>query len=143
MRKHFLTAMILGALAAPAAAQDCVPYTGDNQVPGEFIVSYHADWSDFDHFNSAGARLTTAAAVLQQDRANVHKYAKSTAYDQKDPYFTTLANRKKLGGAAVTSYCHSLPGAVRRAIVDGTTAGTVIFFKATGGGYVALVDMAG
>lgn len=130
-------------MASAAMAQECVPYFDGDNVPGTLIVRYHADFSEVDHFNSKGDRLTSAAAVLQQDRANVHKFGKATAYDEKDGYFTTLAHRQQLGAATVTSFCHSDPADVRRGLVDHSSAGTVWFFRPYGGGYVALVDLAG
>lgn len=136
---------IAALMAAPALAQDCIPFGDDgvSAVPGQVIARYTADWSDFDHFNSSGKRLTTAAQVLQQDRANVHKFGKFTAYDSRDGYFTTAARRQQLGSATVTSYCPVPPAAMRKAIVNESAAGQVVFFRAYNGGYVALVDLAG
>lgn len=40
----------------------------------ELIESYIALLSDADHFNSSGQRLTSAAAIIRQDRANYHLF---------------------------------------------------------------------
>lgn len=144
--KHILTALVIWlGVSTSLAAQSCIPYGNDgtDQIPGEIIVIYDADFSDFDHFNSRGVRLTTAAAVLQQDRANVHRFGKSTPFDTIDGYFGSTAHRQQLGSATVTSYCHTPPEVVRRRIVDASTAGQVIFYQRPDGGYTALVDMAG
>lgn len=144
--KRLISAMAIWTCStAVAAAQGCIEYgaNGTNEIRGEILVTYNADLSDFDHFSSGGERLLTAAGVLQQDRANVHKYARSTPFDTRDQYFTTLARRQLLGGAQVTSYCHSSPAAVREHLVNHATAGRVIFFRRDDGGYTALVDLAG
>jgi hypothetical protein len=144
--KTFLSTLALaGALAAPAAAQDCIAFGSDGSasIPGNVIVRYTADWSDFDHFNSSGARLTTAGQVLQQDRANVHKFGRFTAYDSRDGYFTTLARRQQLSGARVIGYCPLSPGVVADALVNQAVSGNVVFYRGYDGGYVAVVDLAG
>ena len=40
----------------------------------ELRESYKALLSERDHFNSEGQRLTSAAAIIRQDRANVHRF---------------------------------------------------------------------
>jgi hypothetical protein len=137
-------ALVAGLAAVPAVAQDCIPYTSvPSELPGTFIVRYTADWSDFDHFNSRGVRLQSAAAILQQDRANVHKFGKTTGFDSDDGYFVTLERRQLLGGAEVKAFCGLTSAGVRRAIVNGTTAGVVMFYRAWDGHYLAAVDLAG
>lgn len=145
MKRLILALAIWTGMATVAAAQACIEYgtNGMDRIPGQIIVTYDADFSDHDHFSSRGVRLTTAASVLQQDRANVHKFGKSTPFDVRDGFFTSLARRQLLGGAQVTSYCHTPPEVVRKRIVNSSTAGQVIFFQRYDGGYTALVDLAG
>ena len=58
--------------------------------------SYCATLSARDHFNSNGQRLTTAAAIIRQDRANYHKFHRRDAGDQGDNFFGVQANRARL-----------------------------------------------
>ncbi|MAM60771.1 hypothetical protein [Maritimibacter sp. UBA3975] len=144
MKLTSLFSLLVALAASPSLAQDCIPYTSDpSELPGTFVVRYTADWSDFDHFNSKGVRLQSAAAVLQQDRANVHKFGKSTAFDSRDGYFVNLQRRQLLGSAEVTAFCGLSSNVVRRAVVNGTVSGTVMFYRAWDGRYVAAVDLAG
>ncbi|MEJ1990713.1 MAG: hypothetical protein P8X50_03085 [Maritimibacter sp.] len=145
MRIFSIFGALAALIAAPASAQSCIPYGSDGMdaIPGQVLVRYNADWSDFDHFNSSGNRLTTAGQVLQQDRANVHKFGKFTNWDSHDGYFTTLAHRKQLASATVTSYCPMSPATVAKALVNQQTAGSVVFFRAYDGSLVAVVELAG
>jgi hypothetical protein len=49
--------------------------------------SYVARLGAADHFNSNGERLTEAAAIIRQDRANVYVYNKVDPEDQEDIFF--------------------------------------------------------
>jgi len=71
------------AASAPAAAAD-------------LIGSYNAWLSKADHYNSQGQRLTTAAAIIRQDRANFHKYGIQDPADESDSYFDNVNNRALL-----------------------------------------------
>ena len=64
---------------------------------GEVIVtSYKAHLSAQDHFSSNGSRLSNAAAVIRQDRANFHKFGLRDAQDQSDDFFANASNREAL-----------------------------------------------
>ncbi len=83
IRKTLLAcAAVLGLslAAAPASA-------------AELIASYNAWLSKADHYNSNGQRLTSAAAIIRQDRANFHKFGIQDAGDESDTYFNNLNNR--------------------------------------------------
>ena len=73
----------LSLAAAPASA-------------AELIGSYNAWLSRADHYNSQGQRLTTAAAIIRQDRANFHKYGIQDPADEDDSYFDNVNNRALL-----------------------------------------------
>ena len=60
--------------------------------------SYIARLGPADHLNSRGKPLTSAAAVLSQDRANVHKFGKADPQDQRDGHFRTRAARGRMLG---------------------------------------------
>jgi hypothetical protein len=86
IRKTLLAcAAVLGLslAAAPASA-------------AELIASYNAWLSRADHYNSQGQRLTSAAAIIRQDRANFHKYGIQDPGDESDSYFDNVNNRALL-----------------------------------------------
>ena len=58
--------------------------------------TYIAKLSTRDHFNSKGKRLTTAAGIIRQDRANFHKFGKRDTGDQSDKFFASASNRALL-----------------------------------------------
>lgn len=64
---------------------------------GEVIVaSYRAHLSAQDHFSSTGSRLSNAAGIIRQDRANFHKFGLRDAQDQNDDFFSNARNREAL-----------------------------------------------
>ena len=74
IRRAMLVPLLVVALAPAAAAQ-------------ETLATYFAALGSQDYFNSSGARLSTFAQVLQQDRANFHRFGLRDASDQGDPIF--------------------------------------------------------
>jgi hypothetical protein len=60
------------------------------------IGSYNAWLSRADHYNSSGQRLTSAAAIIRQDRANFHKFGIQDPGDESDSYFDNVNNRAVL-----------------------------------------------
>ena|ERR1700712_1759533 len=106
IRKSILAlGLVLAAAAAatPAAA-------------AELIGSYNAYLSRADHFNSSGERLTSAAAIIRQDRANFHKFGIQDDQDESDNYFDNVNNRAVL--EQMLSDGSSDPGVLSR-IVNG------------------------
>ncbi|MEJ1967613.1 MAG: hypothetical protein WDN03_03095 [Rhizomicrobium sp.] len=83
IRKTLLALALAAAAVAPASA-------------AEVIDSYNAWLSPADHRNSNGERLTTAAAVIRQDRANFHKFGVRDPGDDDDTYFGDVNNRAVL-----------------------------------------------
>lgn len=81
------------------------------------IESYYARISERDHFNSNGERLSNAAAIIRQDRANVHAYGKQDDDDDIDHFFDDKANRARLEKLLANGYAS--PGA-EKAIINGT-----------------------
>jgi hypothetical protein len=76
MLRSAIIASIFSTLAIPASAQ--------------VMDSYYATIAEADRHNSSGARLSSPSAVLQQDRANFHRFGIRQAGDQSDMFF---ANR--------------------------------------------------
>ena len=83
IRKTLLALGLVVAAAAPAAAAD-------------LLGSYNAFLSRADHHNSQGERLTSAAAIIRQDRANFHKFGIQDDRDESDDYFDDVGNRAVL-----------------------------------------------
>lgn len=64
---------------------------------GEVIVaSYKAHLSAHDHFSSTGSRLSNAAAIIRQDRANFHKFGLRDTQDESDDFFSNATNREAM-----------------------------------------------
>lgn len=69
----------------------------------KYLCSYTAYISEDDKYNSSGKHLgtkatrATAAAILQQDRANTHRFTDMRDdIDDMDCYFDTTAKRKRM-----------------------------------------------
>lgn len=63
------------------------------------VVSYYAKLSHQDHYNArTGKKITDVAYIIQQDRANYHKYYKRDSEDTGDSLFNTIENRKRIKG---------------------------------------------
>ncbi len=86
--------VILGNLflAAPAQAQ---------------IASYCAVISGQDLYTSNGDRLRSVSQIIQQDRANVHKFGKVDSGDDYDSYFHIYERRVALERAVRNSRINS------------------------------------
>lgn len=78
-----LGAVVLGLMAVPASAQ-------------ELIDSYQAFLSQSNHYNSNGQRLTSAAQIIRQDRADLHRFGIRDPGDQDDTFFANADNRAAL-----------------------------------------------
>lgn len=112
-----LTGIALFAIA-PSAALACMTYDYSNNTlsfssngstkPAQIIVEYIANIASRDLTNSRGERLTSFAAVLQQDRANFHRNGISDDPDggeTLDNYFTNAERRSLLSSADYFFYC--------------------------------------
>lgn len=80
------------------------------------MAAYYAELGYEDYFNSRGTPLTDAAAVLQQDRANFHRFGIRHSGDASDPFFGDQATR-----AAIPALFRAGPnrGFVQNAISGG------------------------
>ena len=86
MIKKLIIAIAIGLVAN-------IPIRSNAQ---QSIGSYIALLSDADHFNSRGQRLTSAAAIIRQNRANFYRFGIRSPEDQDDPFFANEANRAAL-----------------------------------------------
>lgn len=75
--------LVAAVIATPVRAQ-------------QLIESYTAYLSEADHFNSNGQRLTSAAAIIRQDRANFHRFGRGDPGDEGDRFFANIDNRAAL-----------------------------------------------
>jgi hypothetical protein len=81
-----LLATALALSAGPLAAQ-------------EYRVGYYRAWiGPEDLFNSNGQRLNSAADILRQDRANVHRFGIVHQGDEGDPWFFQPGAREAMAG---------------------------------------------
>lgn len=81
------------ALAVLMSAGVALPMPAAAQV---LMGSYYAEIGPEDRQNSSGAALSDAGGILQQDRANVHRFGIRHAGDQIDAVFDTPELRAML-----------------------------------------------
>ena len=107
MLKKLILIFAVGVLASQATASHAQ----------QLIESYVALLSEADHFNSSGQRLTSAAAIIRQDRANYHRFGIRDPEDEEDTLFADEQNRQAL--ERMLERGHADPGVLSR-IVNGT-----------------------
>jgi hypothetical protein len=125
IRKTFLALGLVLAAGAltPASAAD-------------LIGSYNAYLSRADHYNSNGERLTTAAGVIRQDRANFHKFGIQDDQDESDNYFDNVNNRAVL--EQMLNDGSSDPGVLRRIVNSNLMIHVDIYRSRHHGDYVVV-----
>jgi S1-C subfamily serine protease len=101
----------------------------------QLLERYEALLSEQDHFNSGGQRLSTAAGIIRQDRANFHRFGKRDQEDQTDKFFSDSDNRATL--ESLLSRGQADPGVISR-IVNGTPLVRVEVWKDNTGAYVTV-----
>ena len=65
-------------------------------VAQQTVATYFAALGPQDYYNSSGTRLTSFAQVLQQDRANFHRFGVRDVYDEGDPIFADREARSMI-----------------------------------------------
>lgn len=83
-------------IAALIFTSSLVGTRADARNQSDVIDSYTAFIGHDDLFNSSGTRLTEAAEILRQDRANVHDRNIYQDGDEVDGFFGEVSNREKL-----------------------------------------------
>ena len=63
---------------------------------GTKIGSYNAMFTNKDFTNSSGAKISGTAAVIQQDRANYHKFNKKDELDTGSGFFNSVSRRSQI-----------------------------------------------
>jgi hypothetical protein len=122
--------MCILVLAIAIAA--CAPTLAQAQ---QLIASYVARLSVTDHLNSNGQRLTSAAAIIRQDRANFHRFGIRDPEDQDDPFFADQGNREAL--EQMLERGRAEPGVIER-IVNGTPLIRVEIYRGSGGPFIVV-----
>lgn len=97
------------------------------------IESYVARLGASDHFNSKGARLTSPALIIRQDRANFYKFGRGDEEDEDDNFFRDAQNREIL--QKLLERGRTTPEAYR-AIVNGQPLVRVNVYRTSNGNYV-------
>jgi len=120
------TILALGAMLALAAASPA--------SAAHLLESYDAYLSRADHFNSSGERLTTAAAIIRQDRANYHKFGIRDRGDEDDRFFDDVGNRAYL--EHLINQGSSNPWVLRRIVSDDVTIHVDVYGSRSHGDYV-------
>jgi hypothetical protein len=123
MKKILLSLVLI--LISPLSQAE-LDSASDDEHP---IEIYIAELGEQDHFNSNGDRLTTAAAILQQDRANVHQAIAIDRNDQAaddNAFFAQKANRAKLASMLSNGY---ISPDTENNILNGTPVVTVKVYR--------------
>lgn len=112
----------IGAAALLAGTMLPALPAGAQQVVDRYVARLSPD----DHFNSNGKRLTEAAAIVRQDRANFHAFGIRDPEDDSDSFFRSKGNRARMermlrqGGGSRRAL---------RAIVDGNPLIEVVIYR--------------
>ncbi|MBL4807589.1 MAG: hypothetical protein JKY31_09915 [Rhodobacteraceae bacterium] len=117
MMVRLLVLILTLGFPVTAFSQTCVESADDylevqdhgHNYRADVIVDYIANIDQRDLYNSSGTRLTNFAAILQQDRANLHKSGQLDGFgnltDTWDTYFATPARRAQLSSATYFGGC--------------------------------------
>ena len=121
--------LYIGTMASAAFAQEYA------------VGSYRAFIGPEDLTNSRGVRLSTAAQVLRQDRANVYRYGIAHAGDEDDPWFFQPSARGAMDGMFRAG--GGIDPRTARLILNGNVSVVVTIFARDGNFTSLRVDVAG
>ena len=100
-----VTATFLALCAAPSPS-----------AAESLMFEYYATLSPNDTYNSRGAALNDVCAIVQQDRANVHKFGNPDR-EQPDPFFTTPERRAMIAGKCDYDRNHHTVSRIRNQVI--------------------------
>lgn len=80
------------------------------------MFEYYTMLTPQDTYNSKGKPLNDFCAVVQQDRANVHKFGNPDG-DPPDPFFTNLKRRSMIAGKCDYVKTHHTVDRIRRQVI--------------------------
>jgi len=153
-----VAAATLAAIATSVSAQECVKdvdqtvqFSHNGQtVQAERLFDYTAVIGPRDMTNSSGTRLASFAAIMQQDRANLHKSGIGDSFgdyrETVDSYFTTLERRSFLSRARYYTDCTaSLRDLIKALANEQLPIGIlwVVLFRHPDGGTAVYISEAG
>ncbi len=165
MNKFGLKAAALALALLPSAglAQGCVAdkngdnitvMAGDLRYQSRAMVGYIADITERDMYNSRGVLLTNFGAILQQDRANVHKTglldSSEDFTEMSDSYFTSAVRRAVLSSGPYYFHCateysadysEELKGYIESGRIPGFIG--VMIFREPRGGLAVFIELVG
>lgn len=95
-------------------------------TPAQANTSYCTYISSKDTYNTNGTRLRSVGQIIQQDRANYHKFGNSDSSDGYDGYFTSYNRRVALSRANVRG-----SSSVKSAILRGDAYIYVDYYSGT------------
>ena len=120
-----------------AAATVAALYLGSAPAQAQSVMlEYFTSLSERDTYNSQGVPLNDVCAIVQQDRANVHRFGLIDQGDQIDGFFTTPERR-----AMITGRCSYDPNHHTVARIRGNIIGYVFVRVYGSGGMVTLVEI--
>jgi hypothetical protein len=102
-----------------------LPSAGAAQQTGSYLTFI----SQNDIFNSSGTRLTNVAAIIQQDRANFHRFGVRDPDDKADPWFADRAMRATISQAQIPT--SDADGSMSRILRGGALV--VVTYSISGG----------
>lgn len=118
MRKLAL-ALAFGSCATTAfAAPACKDWNDTPNWISGHLVSYAFAIDPQDRVSSKGAWLDAPMAVVQQDRANMHKFGRPGPLDQFDALFGALDRRQLIAKADLRTACYMTRVELERIMMD-------------------------
>ena len=94
------------------------------------LGAYYAEIGNEDRFNSSGAPLRNLGAILQQDRANFHRFGIRHGGDDSDPFFGNPQIRAAIPKLYARGRRDEL---IEKIILEGNPLGIVVFVCGIGG----------
>ena len=80
------------------------------------MLEYYATLSPRDTYNSSGAPLNDVCAIVQQDRANVHRFGNPDG-DTPDRFFTGPERRSMITGKCDFDRSHHTVARIRNQVI--------------------------
>jgi len=110
----FLSIAATVASAAPA----CKNWEGVPVGAKGHLFTYVFAVDPQDRVNSRGAALGNALGLIQQDRANMHRFNAAGPLDEWDGYFTDLNRRSMISNADLRTWCDGTVPNLERLMLD-------------------------
>ncbi|SPJ24244.1 hypothetical protein [Palleronia abyssalis] len=99
------------------------------------MFEYFATLSPRDTYSSEGVALNSVCAIVQQDRANVHRFGNPDG-EEPDPFFTTSERRAMIQGKCDYDRTHHTVDRIRNRVIG------FVFVRVYGsGGQVSRVEI--